>query len=274
MIKHDFFNEKATIGIEFATKSYEITDESIFKSDGTTGFLSPSRPRKFQPVKVIIKVQIWDTAGQERYKTLTNSYYRNAHGIIFMFDLTRDTTLKNIQNYWLPEMENYVFDLEYESGADAHRIQNMLLLGNKSELANVDDSHGSYNPVANAEILSFCKDKNLIYEKISCKNNYKIDSTFKILIKNIYLGNVVKLFKADLNYTSVMSNPTCLSLASRHVKSLKKNQTIDFFRGRLNSIALPMWKKNERNSVGPINVAEETTSHEVAIKSSNQCCFY
>ena len=30
-----------------------------------------------------LKLTIWDTAGQERFRTLTSSYYRGAHGIIF-----------------------------------------------------------------------------------------------------------------------------------------------------------------------------------------------
>lgn len=30
-----------------------------------------------------VKATIWDTAGQERFRTLTSSYYRGAHGIVF-----------------------------------------------------------------------------------------------------------------------------------------------------------------------------------------------
>lgn len=30
-----------------------------------------------------LRLTIWDTAGQERFRTLTASYYRGAHGIVF-----------------------------------------------------------------------------------------------------------------------------------------------------------------------------------------------
>lgn len=29
-----------------------------------------------------VKLQIWDTAGQERFRTITQSYYRSANGVI------------------------------------------------------------------------------------------------------------------------------------------------------------------------------------------------
>ena len=35
-----------------------------------------------------VKVQIWDTAGQERFRTITQTYYRGAQGVILAYDCT------------------------------------------------------------------------------------------------------------------------------------------------------------------------------------------
>ena len=38
-------------------------------------------------------LQVWDTAGQERFRALTTSYYRGAHGVIFVYDTTDQAPL-------------------------------------------------------------------------------------------------------------------------------------------------------------------------------------
>jgi len=54
----------------------------------------------------VIKLQIWDTAGQERFRTITSSYYRGAHGIIVVYDVTDRGTFTSVKQ-WLQEIERF-----------------------------------------------------------------------------------------------------------------------------------------------------------------------
>ncbi|KAK5869210.1 hypothetical protein PBY51_010158 [Eleginops maclovinus] len=69
-----------------------------------------------------VKLQIWDTAGQERFRTITSSYYRGAHGIIIVYDVTEQESFNNVKQ-WLEEINRY-----------ACENVSRLLVGNKSDL--------------------------------------------------------------------------------------------------------------------------------------------
>jgi Ras-related protein Rab-1A len=47
-----------------------------------------------------VKLEIWDTAGQDRFKTITTSYYKGAHGIIIVYDITNKASFENVR-MWL-----------------------------------------------------------------------------------------------------------------------------------------------------------------------------
>ena len=46
-----------------------------------------------------VKLQIWDTAGQERFKSITASYYKGAHCIIFVYDITDSQSFLNLKKW-------------------------------------------------------------------------------------------------------------------------------------------------------------------------------
>lgn len=70
---------------------------------------------------ICAKLQIWDTAGQERFRTITQSYFRGAHGIVLMFDLTDKSTFDSL-NDWFIQILTY-----------ADQDVNVLLVGNKCD---------------------------------------------------------------------------------------------------------------------------------------------
>jgi len=52
----------------------------------------------------VVKLQIWDTAGQERFRTITGAYYKGAHAIILVYDITRRESFEDIDAFWLGEV--------------------------------------------------------------------------------------------------------------------------------------------------------------------------
>ncbi|XP_078424544.1 ras-related protein Rab-19-like isoform X1 [Cetorhinus maximus] len=69
-----------------------------------------------------VKVQVWDTAGQERFRTITQSYYRSAHGAMIAYDITKQSSFNSVP-HWVNEIQRY--------GA-ANVVQ--MLIGNKADL--------------------------------------------------------------------------------------------------------------------------------------------
>ena len=53
-----------------------------------------------------VKLQVWDTAGQERFRTITQTYYKGAMGIILVYDCTDQQTFNNISN-WLKQIDQH-----------------------------------------------------------------------------------------------------------------------------------------------------------------------
>uniref|UniRef100_A0A8C3B1E9 small monomeric GTPase n=1 Tax=Cyclopterus lumpus TaxID=8103 RepID=A0A8C3B1E9_CYCLU len=73
----------------------------------------------------VFQGSIWDTAGQERFRSVTHAYYRDAHALLLLYDITSKTSFDNIRA-WLTEIHEY-----------AQSDVVIMLLGNKADMSSV-----------------------------------------------------------------------------------------------------------------------------------------
>ena len=111
-----------------------------------------------------IKLQIWDTGVQ---RTITSSYYRGAHGIIVVYDVTNRASFDNVKR-WLTEIDKY-----------AREGVNKLLVGNKCEC---DDT---VRQVPTAEGKSFAESVSLNFLETSAKAGTFVDTAFLMMAHDI-----------------------------------------------------------------------------------------
>ncbi|XP_028780378.1 ras-related protein RABC2a-like isoform X1 [Neltuma alba] len=105
--------------LDYSFKVLLIGDSGVGKSSLLLSFISKSVQDLSPTIGVDFKIKlltisgkrlkltIWDTAGQERFGTVISSYYRGAHGVILVYDVTRRETFKNLEDLWAKEVELY-----------------------------------------------------------------------------------------------------------------------------------------------------------------------
>jgi len=71
-----------------------------------------------------VRVQIWDTAGQDRFRTITQTFYRGAMGIILTYAVNDRESFENVES-WMKQIEEHASE-------DVCKI----LVGNKSDMDN------------------------------------------------------------------------------------------------------------------------------------------
>lgn len=113
-----------------------------------------------------IKMQIWDTAGQEKFKSLTKSYYRGAHGVIIMYDITNYKSFE--------DMIGWIKDLN--SNIDGHIP--MIIVGNKVDL-------DEYRKVGYREGEEEASKLKADFIEISVKDNKDVNTVFEKISQRI-----------------------------------------------------------------------------------------
>jgi len=174
----DTFNENfiSTIGVDFKIRT--------LKFDGK-----------------VVKLQIWDSAGQERFRNITSSYYRGAHGIIVVYDITDSASFDHVA-MWLKEIEKFAAD-----------NVSTIVVGNKSDLA-------EKRAVETERASDFCQRIGLPFLETSAKSSTNVEEAFLTMsrvIKDKVVSGALPLAQPlvkkplNLNATPVTEKAGCCS---------------------------------------------------------------
>jgi Ras-related protein Rab-18 len=140
----DSFDEhiQSTIGVDFKVKHMDVSGKRI-------------------------KLTIWDTAGQERFRTLTSSYYRGAHGVVLVYDVTRMDSFENLEQ-WLKEVQLY----SPNGGENVVK----LLVGNKIDLERT---------VPREQAEAWARSQGMLFLEASAKTKLGIRQVFMEVVQKI-----------------------------------------------------------------------------------------
>lgn len=115
-----------------------------------------------------VKLTIWDTAGQERFRTLTSSYYRGAHGVVLVYDVTRTDSFENLEQ-WLKEVQLY----SPNNGENVIK----LLVGNKIDL--------DVRKVSRERAEAWARSHGMLFLEASAKTKAGIRQVFMEVVQKI-----------------------------------------------------------------------------------------
>ena len=122
---------------------------------------------------IISKLHIWDTAGQERFRSLASNYINNAHGFIFIYDITDLDSFNHVINW-----------VDMALGKNPKTVVNFLV-GNKSD-------NDEERKVSKEEAKNLAKEKNLFFLETSARNNDNIQKLFYF-----FLFELIKYYKVN-----------------------------------------------------------------------------
>ncbi|XP_056280868.1 ras-related protein Rab-19-like [Pseudoliparis swirei] len=155
--KSGIFSERQqnTIGVDFTVRTVDIEGKRV-------------------------KMQVWDTAGQERFRTITQSYYRSAHGAIIAYDITRRPTFDSVEN-WIKEVETY----------GASNVV-LVLIGNKTDLE-------QERQVLFEEACDLAKDKEILAAlETSAKESQNVEEAFILMARELLSRNGLNVHQESL----------------------------------------------------------------------------
>jgi small GTP-binding protein len=167
-IKSDYSLKLLTIGESGVGKTcllLRYTDNKFVKTHSITiGVDYKCKTIKINGKTVTLK--IWDTAGQERFRNMTQQYYKNADGILLVFDLTDRGTFEKLRD-WMTQIQNFV-------NRDSLAI---VLIGNKCEMETKE--------VTKEEAEKMASEFDIKYIETSAFTGANVSKAFESLINDV-----------------------------------------------------------------------------------------
>ena len=116
----------------------------------------------------IVRIELWDSAGTEKFHSLTSGFFRNAQGIMVMFDVTNPTSFENIRN-WTESIKMHL-------SSELNSIP-VIIIGNKIDLLERE--------IKTDEAKKYCKELGFKYFETSAKTGENVNGTIKYLVKEV-----------------------------------------------------------------------------------------
>ena len=126
------------------------------------------------------QITIWDTCGQERYRAITRGYFKDAHGILLIFDVADKRSFSDL-DIWLEEIKKNTVKEDIS----------IILIGNKIDL--------KYRTINTEAAKNFSKNNGLMYCETSCKEGKNIEMAFEMITKDIINKQNKNIFADKIN---------------------------------------------------------------------------
>ena len=125
-----------------------------------------------------IRLDIWDTAGQERFRGIAQNYFRGAHGIIFVFDITNKETFNKLK-IWMSDAKQNI-----RPGTE------MVIAENKIDLE-------KKRAISKETIEEFGEKNNIEIFSTSAKTGEGVKEIIGNLVSKLYKNKEIGKFEDD-----------------------------------------------------------------------------
>lgn len=123
-----------------------------------------------------VKVQVWDAAGNKTFQTVTPDYYRAAHGIIIVYDITNETSFANVERWYREVQQHCAVDTP------------VIVVGNKTDLV---DAHMSSLRIPREKEQDLSAKLGVMLFSASARNGSGVAEAFSEIIDLVFLQRFV-----------------------------------------------------------------------------------